>query len=110
MELQSVIEQMQQTAQKLRIATSEIFTLVREKAEAERNYRIELAKEIARLRFEKTPATLVGDLARGNESIANLKFKRDIAADRHKSGIEVIRGLQSELSALQTISKYQSDI
>lgn len=109
-DLYSVVQQMQQTSQKLRNATSEIFRLAREKAEAEERYRVELAKEIARLRFEKVQATLIPDLARGNEQIALLKFKRDIAADRYKSGVEVIRGLQSELSALQTICRYQDEI
>lgn len=110
MELQSVIKQMQQTAERLRNATQEIFKLAREKAEAEQLYRVELAKEIARLRYEKVPATLIPDLARGKEEIALLKFNRDITADRYRSGTEVIRGLQSELSALQTICRYQSDI
>jgi enoyl-CoA hydratase/carnithine racemase len=110
MELTSVTEQMMQTAEKLRNAASAIFTLTREKAEAEELYRVELAKEIARLRFEKVQATLIPDLARGKEEIAHLKFKRDIAADRYKSGVEVIRGLQSELSAYQTICRYQEDI
>lgn len=109
-DLVNVIEQMRVTAGKLRNATSAIFTLTREKAEAEEWYRVELAKEIARLRFEKVQATLIPDLARGTEEIAHLKFKRDIAADRYKSGVEVIRGLQSELSAYQTICRYQEEI
>lgn len=109
-DLHNVIQQMQNTANKLRKATSEIFTLAREKAQAEERYRVELAKEITRLRYEKVQATLIPDLARGNEQIALLKFNRDIAADRYKSGVEVIRGLQSELSALQTICRYQDEI
>lgn len=109
-DLVNVIEQMQVTAGRLRNATSAIFTLARQKAEAEELYRIEKAKEVARLRFEKVQATLIPDLAKGNEEIAHLKFKRDIAADRYKSGVEVIRGLQSELSAYQTICRYQDEI
>jgi hypothetical protein len=110
MELTKVTEQMLKTTEKLRNATSAIFTLARQKAEAEETYRIEKAKEIARLRFEKVQATLIPDLATGKEEIAHLKFKRDIAADRYKSGVEAIRGLQSELSAYQTICRYQEDI
>lgn len=110
MELQSVIKQMQQTAERLRTATQKIFKLAYEKAEAEQKYRVELAKEIARLRHDGVQATLIPDLARGKEEIALLKFKRDITADRYRSGIEVIKGLQSELSAMQTISKYQDEI
>lgn len=110
LELTSVIQLMAETAEELRRARKAIFTLAREKGEAEELYRVELAKEIARLRFEKVQATLIPDLARGEEKIAHLKLKRDFAVDRHKNGIEAIRGLQSELSAYQTICRYQEDI
>lgn len=48
-------------------------------ARSEAAYRVELAKEMLRLRAEGQPATLVGDLARGNERIAQLKLERDLA-------------------------------
>jgi S-adenosylhomocysteine hydrolase len=110
MELAKVTEQMMQTSARLRIATKEIFILAQLKAKAEQMYRVELAKVITHLRYDKVPATLIPDLARGDENVALLKFNRDISADRHKSGIEVMKALQSELSALQTICRYQEDI
>lgn len=45
---------------------------------SERAYRVELAKEMLRLRVDGMAATLVPDLARGNERIATLKHERDL--------------------------------
>jgi translation elongation factor EF-Ts len=49
------------------------------KAKAERDYRIALAQEELRLKAEKMPATLIMDLSRGNELVADLRMERDIA-------------------------------
>lgn len=48
-------------------------------ARAEAAYRMELAKKELVLREEGFPATLIGDLARGDERVANLKLERDLA-------------------------------
>lgn len=48
-------------------------------AEAERAYRKALAQKITELRAEGKPATLAADLARGDEHVANLRYRRDIA-------------------------------
>ena len=42
-------------------------------------YRVELAKETLKLRADGMPATLVPDLAKGNERISSLRLERDIA-------------------------------
>lgn len=49
-------------------------------AEAERAYRLALAKEITRLRANSVAATLTADLARGDELVAKLRYDRDVAA------------------------------
>jgi hypothetical protein len=48
-------------------------------AQAEAAYRVELAKETLRLRTDGMAATLVPDLAKGNERISQLRLERDIA-------------------------------
>jgi hypothetical protein len=50
----------------------------KELAEKERVYRVELAKEMVRLKSEGTAATVCQDLARGNERIAQLRYERDV--------------------------------
>lgn len=46
---------------------------------AERAYRLALAQEILKLRAEGQPVTIVQDLAKGTEQVADLRFKRDVA-------------------------------
>ena len=60
------------------------------KAIAERDYRVELAKEILRLRAEGMPVTIISDLCRGNEKIAELKMNRDIAETLYESYMQFI--------------------
>ena len=60
------------------------------KAIAERDYRVELAKEILRLRLEGMPVTIISDLCRGNEKIAELKMNRDIAETLYESNLQFI--------------------
>ncbi len=50
-----------------------------EAAEAERTYRIALAQKILALRADGSPATVAADLARGDASIAHLRYLRDVA-------------------------------
>lgn len=46
---------------------------------SEREYRVELAKKMYRLKADKTPATMMRDLSRGDINIAELREKRDLA-------------------------------
>lgn len=64
-------------------------------AEAEKAYRTELAKKILELKSQGVAVTACGDIARGDEHVANLKFKRDV-----QEGIrEAAEGLQWQASA-----------
>ncbi|WMM26526.1 hypothetical protein RBU61_07590 [Tissierella sp. MB52-C2] len=71
-------------------AITAIRERVKNRAIAERDYRVELAKEILRLRTEGIPITIISDLCRGNENIADLKVKRDIAETLHESNMQFI--------------------
>ena len=53
-------------------------------------------------------ATLVPDVARGNQS--ELKYLRDIAEYKYQSGKEMLRAIQTQISALQTVIKYTPEI
>jgi hypothetical protein len=61
-------------------AQSEFGEVMQAAAEAEAAYRVALAKEEARLRADGMPVTLIPDLARGCEPVAQLKLERDVAA------------------------------
>lgn len=63
-------------------AEKEIRDAYRLWAEAERTYRRALAQKIVEMRAERpsVPVTIIGDLARGDGHIADLKFRRDVKA------------------------------
>ncbi len=99
---------MRDRSKRLDKATRQIFKMAREKAESERDYRIALGQEIMKLRSEGMPATLVQDVARAN--IADIRFKRDLADTMYWSAVSSMDAIKTELSVLQTISKYQSEV
>jgi hypothetical protein len=100
-EIYAAVKRLQKSGDKL-------FTLARVYAEAEQNYRQALGIEIMKLRDEKVPVTLIGDVARSN--VSNLKFNRDMAEFKYKAGRDKVQALQAEISALQTLYKRQEDI
>ena len=72
-----------------------------ELAENEKNYRIELAKEMLKERANKTPVTIINDLARGKEEIALLKFERDKTEALYKSANERIQATKLEIRVVE---------
>lgn len=66
-------------------------------AESERDYRVALAKKILLLRDDKVPVTIINDLARGDEAVADLKFKRDVAQTLYDSVTQAIFTLRLQL-------------
>ena len=79
---------------KYRSDLNKAITIIRERGKnraiAERDYRVELAKEMLRLRAEGVPVTIISDLCRGDEKIADLKLNRDIAETLYESNMQFI--------------------
>ncbi len=80
-----------------------LFAVADKKATKERDYRQELAKQILKRKDEGFPATIVGDIARGD--VAQLKYERDLSADMFKASIEGGGALKTVASMLQTVHK-----
>ena len=70
-------------------------------ADAERSYRVALAKEILKERDEGTPVTIISDVCRGKEETARLKFERDVAEAAYKSALEAINVYKLEVNLLR---------
>lgn len=103
-----IAQEIYRAAKRLQKSGDKLFSLAREYAEAEQKYRQALGMELLKLREQKVPVTLIGDVARAN--ISNLKFGRDMAEFRYKAGRDKAQALQAEISALQTLYKRQEDI
>lgn len=74
-------------------------------AEAERDYRIALAKKILKLKEEGFAATLTNDLAKGDEGVANLKMARDIESTLMHSAQNAIYNYRLEYKTLNEQAK-----
>ena len=107
MELSSITHELHESARRLRNGSSELFTLAREKAEAEKTYRLALMRAIVGLKDEGKPATLIPDLARGQA--ADEKYSRDLADAKYTAGREALDSIKSQVSALQSILRYQEE-
>ena len=108
MELTPTIDMLRAATNRLSEASKQVFRLAQKKAETERVYRSALAQTIFRMRDEKIPVGIIGDLARGE--VADLKFERDLATDMYRAGLSSIEALKVEISSLQTITKLQGEI
>lgn len=108
MDLLNVTQEIHAASQRLSKSADALFALGRSKAEAERDYRLALAQEIMKLRAENVPVTIIENLAKGN--VSELLFQRDLAETQFKAGIEAADAIKVQVSALQTILKYQTDV
>lgn len=99
---QQVIEQMEMTRQALIRGNTQLKTLAIKKAEAERNYRVAVRKEILNLRLEKIPTTIINDLVRGNKEVSELRLKRDIAESDYYTCISAIENLRLDIEVLRS--------
>lgn len=99
--MQDLIEQRNKAIKTMQSALELLPKRSKEYAEAEKNYRVELRKEMLFLRNDGYPATLVSDLARGKKEIAELKEKRDIAESLMKSANEAINVYKIEVKLIE---------
>ncbi|TES48065.1 hypothetical protein [Shouchella lehensis] len=109
-DLQSVIQSMREVQQRLDNSSKTIFGLAKAKAESEKAYKIALRQEILTLKAAGHPATLILELAKGNEKIASLRLDRDIARETYKAGLDAMNNLRTEASLLQSILRWQNDM
>lgn len=105
-----VTKAIRRTAERLENGVDTITKKAKEYAVAEREYRIALRKEIVKLRTEKMPVTLIADVARGSDDVADLKFNRDLAQETYKASRDMLNALSTEVSSLQSILKVQANI
>ena len=70
-------------------------------AEAYKNYRIALAQELVRLKERNIPATLCGDLARGDIEVAKKKFQEIATEAIYKANLESINSLKIQIKVLE---------
>ena len=85
-----------------------ISEYAKKSAEAERDYDKAFTIKIMELMEQKIPVTLIRDLAKGQ--ISDIKYKMDLADKMYDSCKRSLSAQESQLSALQSILKYQSEV
>jgi hypothetical protein len=98
-----VIEQLKNLGTELHTANNKLYQAANDKAQAEREYRSSLAVKILELRQEGLPATLITDLARGDEKVSMLKLERDKQVALYESSKYEINALHDRISIGQSI-------
>ena len=98
---QDLMLAMQTNINLLNAAQKEIGNRGRVLAAAEREYRVALAKKILQERDSGTPVTIISDICRGSQEIAELKFKRDCAEVVYKSALEAVNGYKLQIKVLE---------
>ena len=94
-------EEMQQLISLLDIALKEFKTRGREYAQAYKQYRMILAKELLTLKAEGMPVTIAYDIARGKEEVANAKEQEIITECLYKNCQEAINTYKLQIKVLQ---------
>lgn len=92
--LNNLLEQLQTSVKSLRITATEY-------AEAYKNYRVLLAKELVRLKDSGMAITLASDVARGNEDIASAKMQEIKKEAIYKANVESINAIKLQIKVVE---------
>lgn len=92
--LNSLLEQLQTSVKSLRTTATEY-------AEAYKNYRVLLAKELVRLKDSGMAITLASEVARGNEEIANAKMVEIKKEAIYKANMESINAIKLQIKIVE---------
>lgn len=84
--------------QELRQLVTELETAGISAAQAERTYRVVAAKAILLLKKDNMPVTLIMELVKGDERVAEYRFNRDVADVRYKTTQERINAVKREIT------------
>lgn len=101
-------QELQNKTSLLDVAVRELRARGTAYSQAERDYRVALRKAVLEERAKGTPVTIISDVCRGREDIAQLRFERDCAETLYKSALEALNvyKLQARLIENQIQREY----
>ena len=104
---QEIMDQIKMNRIALTKGNDQLRTLGVKKTNAERKYKIELRKELLKLRLEKFPIAIIQDLAKGEEKISLLRLERDLAENAYIVCQEGMRNARLEQEVLRSLLTWQ---
>jgi len=93
----------------LQAKNEELLKLSESKAQAERTYNIAVATEVLHLKSEGTAATLIGTLVKGSATVADLKYKLDIADGVLRACQESLRDVRTAIDCYRSILSWMKE-
>lgn len=97
----SLYQELQNKISLLDMAVKELRSRGAAYAQAERDYKVALAKAILDERAKGTPVTIIGDICRGKSDIAQLRFERDCAEVVYRSALEAINSTKLQIRVIE---------
>lgn len=94
--------ELMQKSKELDVSIKSLRKTGQDYAEAYTNYRMELAKELMKLKNEGYAITLAGDIARGKPEIAHLKFQEIAKEAIYKANLESINAIKLQIKLIQS--------
>ena len=99
--MQDLQKEMRELRNTLTLAITELKKRGREKAKAEMDYRVALQKKMLLERNKGTPVTIISDICRGDEGIAELKMQRDITETFYETALQKIYQCKLEIGIIE---------
>ena len=97
-----LVNLLQSKTKDLNISVKSLRKTGEEYAKAYTNYRVELAKELLKLRNEGMPVTIAYDIARGNKEVAKLKFQEIAKESIYHANKEAINTIKLEIKIISS--------
>lgn len=94
--------ELQDKLEKLNISITELRKSGTALAQAEKDYKILLRQECLKLRDEGMAVTIIDRICYGIPSVAEARFKRDVAEAKYKANMEAINTFKLEIRILQS--------
>ena len=94
-------QELQQKTHELDVSIKALRKTGTEYAQAERAYKVKLREECLKLRDQGMPVTLIDKICYGIPSVAELRFKRDIAEVVHKANLEAINSYKLQMRLIE---------
>ena len=77
--------------------------LAEKKAQAERDYNVEVRKQTMTYRSAGEPVTVIPTLVKGAEAVAKLKFDLDVATAVERACLESIKDIRSQIDTYRSL-------
>ena len=110
MELQQVNELLLRDVESIRSILKSLKDLAKDYALAEKDYQIAKSRAVLELKAAGQAATLIPDIVRGKDNVADLRFARDVAKEVYHVNKIALHALQTNLTVYQSILRHSDEV